>query len=550
MWTKWVIPVLALCLLAASSPAPQDGQLSLGGTVINSITGEPVQRALVQIIRYMPGQPAAPGRPSTPTPPYVARTLSDASGGFRFTELAAGNYSVSAQKPQYMADEKNIVNTVDLTASALDVKLQLSPLAVITGKVVDQDGQPVWAAGVVASSVAVVDGLRRTNNDRTVSTDERGVFRLWNLQPGRYFLKAAGRSASTYSYVGDNSPQFFGDQGFAPAYHGGGGTLDTAAPLEIKPGTETHADLTVRTEPAHAIRGTFANFVAHRAVRFELLSSGESRPASPVSVNSDTGRFEIQGVVPGEYVLHVTQDETSADIAVNVAAADVNGVSLTLVPGVDLKVLTLIANPAADQVPEGQLVRGPSGRASCTITLHPADGRSARAYMASRPDRDGEGTIHGVTAGIYRAVASCYGAYAQSILWGTQDLLTNPILNVNTGSEPTPIQVVAARGGGTITGKVTAETSGKLGSVSVLIVPQFAESTGPVEETAVPVEEASGQYFQVQNLAPGSYLVYAFSGEDNLEFRNPAFLQSLTGGLRVQVEDNAQKSIELTEVIR
>jgi len=552
MRTKWAILIQIVCLLAAASPAQQDGQLSFGGTVTNSSTGEPIERALVEIVRYPPRQPGAPGRAATPPTPFVARTFTDASGGFRFTELAAGNYSVSAQKPQYSPDEESPVNTVALTASTLGVKLKLSPLAAITGKVLDQDGQPVWAASVVASSTTIVDGLRQTVNGRTVSTDERGIFRLWSLQPGRYFLKAAGRSGSSYSYVGDTTPQFFGDQGFAPAYYGGGGTLDTAAPLELRPGSETHADLTVQTEPAYAIRGALANYVPHRTVRFELLTAGESRPAGQVSINSNTGRFEIQGVIRGEYVLHASQDATSADIALNVAGADVGGVALTLLPGVDLKVLTLMANSDADadETPEGKVFAGRFRGALCTLNLRSADGRSSGADLLSVPTGEAEATIHGVIAGLYRAAASCFGAYAQSIMWGTQDLLANPFMNVPSGGQPPPIQVVAARGGGTITGKVTAETRGKPGSLSVLVVPQFGESTGPVEQRAWAGEEAPEAHFQFANLAPGSYLVYAFANGDTVEFRNPNFLQSLTGGLRVQVEDKAEKTIEITEVIR
>jgi hypothetical protein len=522
----------------------------LGGTVINSITGQPVPRALVQILRFLPQEPAVPGQRPVPKPPFVARTLTDAGGGFRFTGLTSGDYSVSAQKPQFAAaDDEGLPNAVALTASTSAIKLKLSPLAVITGKVVDQDGEPLWAASVVAVSTQVVDGLRQTKQDRTVATDERGMYRLWNLQPGRYFLKAAGRSASTYLYTGDNTPQFFSDQSFAPAYHLGGRTLDSATPLEIRAGNEIHADLTVKIEPAHSIRGALANFVPHRAVRFELLSDGESLPASPVSVNADTGRFEIQGVIAGEYILHATQDETSADVAVNMMGADLNGVSLALVPGIDLKVITLVANPAADNAPDGSAF-GRFAGTSCMVTLHPVDGRSSQPSVRSRAGVIGV-TIHGVTAGLYRAVASCHGGYARSIMWGTQDLLANPVLSVTAGSEPEPIQIAAVRGGGTISGRLAMETPEKVDSVAVLIVPQFAGSTGPIEEPVVASEkDGSDLFFQFGNLAPGAYRVYAFAGRNDLEFRNPKFLQSLTGGVSVQVDDNSEKTITLTEVVR
>jgi len=538
----------ALWILAAASAAPQNGQLSLGGTVTNSATGEPVEHALVQILHYVPPQAVTPGQRPVPPPPFVARAFTDSGGGFRFTGLAAGNYLISAQKPQFTADPNSPNNTVELSGSTPDVKLKLSPLAVITGKVMDQDGQPLWDASVVAVSVQVVDGLRQTTNDRTVSTDDRGMFRLWNLQPGRYFLKAAGYGGGTHAYVGDNLPQFFGDRGFAPAYLGGGKKLDSATALEIGPGSETHADLKVQIEPAHAVRGVLGNFVPHRTVRFELLQNGESLPASPVSVNSETGRFEIQSVVNGGYILHATQDDATADVPVNMSGTDLEGLAPTLLPGVDLKVVTLDSSPPAEPASSGEQ---PPMRLFCTVALHPADGRSNLPLPMSRPGANGEGTIHGVTAGLYRAAPSCFGGHIQSAMLGSQDLLLNPMVKIDAGGEPPAIQIAAMRGGGTIAGKLTLEKPEKPDNLTVLIVPQFAESTGPQESPVMDFsEEGSGLMFSFANLAPGAYTVYAFAGREQLEFRNSKFLQTLTGGVSVQVENNAEKNITLTEVIR
>jgi hypothetical protein len=63
-------------------------------------------------------------------------------------------------------------------------------------------------------------------------------------------------------------------------------------------------------------------------------------------------------------------------------------------------------------------------------------------------------------------------------------------------------------------------------------------------------DQAVGFRFEARNLAPGSYMAYAFSNPDDIEFRNPQFLQSLSGGVLVQVEDGSEKNITIPAVTR
>ena len=50
--------------------------------------------------------------------------------------------------------------------------------------------------------------------------------------------------------------------------------------------------------------------------------------------------------------------------------------------------------------------------------------------------------------------------------------------------------------------------------------------------------------FQFSNLTPGDYTIYTFPKFEDVEFRNPAFLGTLSGGTRVHIEDG--KIAELT----
>jgi hypothetical protein len=84
-----MIRVIALCILAFPAVAQQDGQLSLGGTVINAKTGEPLSRALVTIMHF--------GDPKVPVQQWNAFT--DSTGRFYFPGSAEGRYSAAEIEP-------------------------------------------------------------------------------------------------------------------------------------------------------------------------------------------------------------------------------------------------------------------------------------------------------------------------------------------------------------------------------------------------------------------------------------------------------------------
>jgi hypothetical protein len=45
-------------------------------------------------------------------------------------------------------------------------------------------------------------------------------------------------------------------------------------------------------------------------------------------------------------------------------------------------------------------------------------------------------------------------------------------------------------------------------------------------------------------------LAYAFANINDVEYRNPEFLKTLTGGVAVQVEDGSEKTITIAGVSR
>jgi protocatechuate 3,4-dioxygenase beta subunit len=440
---------LLMCFILALPVFGQEQKLvSLSGTVVNSATGEPVKRALVQLdneARFGVNDSFAESS-SKPFKPIERTAFTDATGAFRFDAVPEGKYACTVQKPEFAYEQAKPV-----TAPSDNVRLTLAPLGVITGRIVDQDGLPLRAVNVYALSIHIQDGMKHITTDGDVTTDDRGMYRLWNLSPGKYYIKASGFLASTVTYIGDTSPATAGES-FPTTYSGGASTRDSATPVEVKPGNEATADLTLNIQNGYSIRGTLGNIAPQTPVKFELVTGGDASPVR-VTLNRETGRFEVAAVSPGSYTLRATQGRSIAELPITMPESDVSGVKMTLEAPVDVPVNVRFTNAPVTVKFEGQDM---PMRGSCTPILWSADGGMTYVSNAKvTPDR-------------YHVALGCFASYVVSATYGSQDLLTNPDVTVSPGSAPS-IEILATHGGGTLTYKVEGD-GGK--PATVLLFPR------------------------------------------------------------------------------
>ena len=534
------------------------GTYSLSGTVVNSETGEPIRNSLVTLWKRLRPEElkeyqemAKAGHLGGVNAPRTA--LSGATGDYQFTGLAEGRYRVTAQKPGFgpqVTAEDPEYGWLDLSAAASSVTVKLPPLGVIEGRVVDQDGEAIDSVRIEAFTSNIADGARSTTSVRTVVTNDCGLFRMWNLGPGQYYLKATGRGGGTYMYVGDGSSRPQPWLSFRPVYAGGARTLDSATPVTIGAGTQARADFLLTMEPSLRIRGSLENFTAHQNVTFSLRQSGEEVVApSRVDMNGSTGQFEIQGVVAGDYTLTALQGQTArGEIAVHVSDDGIGGLVLPLWPAVTVSVSVRTVGerqPRSEEADEGSTARWGPG---CTVSLHSSDGATPM-YPRGQMAGQGDFTIPNVFAGEYRVQIDCGGGYVQSAMAGAADLLSNPRIAFQPGATPPPIEVTMKFGGGAIHGTLAVKPTKS--QAGVLAVPTSASSTGPV---FLPVifdpDSSNGGDFGIDNLAPGDYLLYGFSAFEGIEFRNPSVLQALTGGTSVHVEEGKSSEVTLKTVVK
>jgi hypothetical protein len=482
------------------------GPYRLSGTVVNSATGAPIRRALVQV--YLGASHAM---------------LTDGEGRFEFNDLPAGQTVVGVQKPGFFS-EQDLGQRLMLSPPAMievgpeenPLVLKLVPEGIIFGRV-DADGEPLENLPIKVIALRVVNGRKRWEQQGTATTDEDGSFRIANLSPGIYYI-AAGPRQDFDPAAG--KPRAAG--GYSEVFYPDVPEIEAATPIEIVPGEQTEADLSLKAEQIYQVSGTVVGSATSRGVSLQFVNrSGESLGV-PVQFDPKTGKFQTS-IAAGSYTLRARAQDSDgsswiADLPLTVAA-DVVGLRVVLGRGISIpvSVRTDYINPSArDMVVIGR--GGPPvniGLNSATTLL------SAETYYASTMPNgiDQALAIRDVTPGKYSADINSSGEwYVASAQCGATDLLSDD-LTILPGAHPPPVELVLRNDGATLTGSISSE--GHPESGAVLLVAHHGKPRLTLAD--------QGNGFQFSELAPGDYDVLAFDHADRLEYTNPEILNAYLG---------------------
>ena len=176
-----------LCLLAAA----ELNAALIRGTVVEHSSGKPLARTLVVLVPV----------PGTPGPTQSLRT--NTWGTFEFTALPAGAYLLSASRrgfPPVQFGQKNwraagtpIVVAEDQSAF---LTVRMPRYGAITGTVVDEND-----VGLPEHEVVAYRNTRPPRLAGRAAADDRGIFRIPGLDPGRYLVRTVGRQYEDGGYL-------------------------------------------------------------------------------------------------------------------------------------------------------------------------------------------------------------------------------------------------------------------------------------------------------------------------------------------------------------
>ena len=158
----------------------------IAGTVVSKVDGHPLARARVTV------------RDAKDAHKFEFQVTSE-DGTFQFTGVPAGKYSLTGTKRGFITasyDQHEQFSTAIVTGAGLDTEtltLRLAPAAIISGKVLNESGEPVRHATVTVYFEDHSSGVDQIRQARGTQTDDLGAYEITPLRPGTYFLSASAK---------------------------------------------------------------------------------------------------------------------------------------------------------------------------------------------------------------------------------------------------------------------------------------------------------------------------------------------------------------------
>jgi carboxypeptidase family protein len=248
---------LLLCVISSGNSPQSQGVAQATGSITGRVTvaGKPARNVSVMLSKSEKTLPNAQRMGLAAE--VAAKSATDEEGRYQFTDLTAGAYTVSAFAPAMVQPEESSLQRiqrllgdggtqVSLTegerVEGVDFDLRLG--GVITGRVTDAGGKPVIAASIQVSRInakAESGDIADIESNGSVfsipfmdqfSTDDRGVYRVYGLEPGKYTV-AVSRTAGLMALLSGGG----GDT--KKTYYPGVVDSSKATAVEVTPGTET-----------------------------------------------------------------------------------------------------------------------------------------------------------------------------------------------------------------------------------------------------------------------------------------------------------------------
>ena len=511
---------------------------AISGMVIDE-TGAPVGRAWLGLTSgELPG----------------ARTAISADDGrFIFADLPAGRFRLTAAKASYLATEFGQRSRDDLATMIRlsdgqrlsNVRLRLPRTASIRGRFVDQAGKMFslqsWEDLKVSPEVQRRGDDGQANRRLYLSLDQRGGFKIENLPPGTYTLRASPRSPTIDVRLAE------GQQ-----------AMDVVLPLAQE---DTVATL---SEIEGDIVGPDGN--SRKDVSLQLISLESDPPREYFLRGSprpdDLGHFALKEIPIGRYLLiarnaifsQTANDRTFRSFWASselIVADKIKAYTrLVLQPGVTVQG-RIIFDATTLQPP-------PMPRVS--INLVPQDGRasmsaSAPGNTASQVFPDGTFTIWSVPPGRYTVNVRASngmqnlmeGWSLESAAMGNVDVLDRPF--TVTDQDVAGIEVRLADQSGSLEG-TTRNAAGDAVFDSTVVVFPVDERTWSARARRIRATrpDTSGA-FLISDLPAGEYFVAAVPAIEPGAWFDPKTL-SVLAPTATRASVIAGKPVRLTLIVR
>jgi hypothetical protein len=532
-----VISALVLILgLLLQTPQVPAGKLE--GTVVRIGSKEPIEGAQIVLARI----DAASTSSGT-----SATAASGEEGRFTFENVAPGSYRVLVAANGYVRQQygqrvfpgAGSPIRMDAGQAIQSIVVEMSPAAIVTGRILDNDRRPTAAVPVrLMRFLYDESGARSLRVYGTAQTDDRGDYRISFVTPGRYYVHAGTAQSALFSgeqRLGPNERQ----QVYSDVYYPGVAEISLATPVEVRPGMVAGGlDFSLVRRSFHTIRGRIIDTTtgqppASPALSLFFFNAGAGRAVANSDRNrqsytNTTGAFEIRDVPPGAYTMASSEKPNTSGnqlamrfgfTRVDVTNSDVDNVIVTIPAGASISGRIMLEGQTSPMAAfqEGyvrfvRLVRTANG-------IHPSMPRDWEA--GTRVAEDGAFRFDGVTAGEYRIAIQGLDPshYIKEARYGPFDVLNAPLQF--KPDDVHRLEIVLSPRTGSVEGVVTDGLASVSSAAQVVLVPDRNRDRPELFRTAI--ADQNGR-FKVSGVPPGNYKVFAWEAIELYSWFDPEIL--------------------------
>lgn len=285
-------------------------------------------------------------------PNSATRAVTDGEGNYRLRDLLPGQYQIWALTPGLIAELEPFpgyfpygsVKSVLLSANedVANVDLKLISGCVITGRITNVENEPIVEERVLLEFLDEHGNPRfpvQRSREDMYRTDDRGVYRIYGLPPGRYKVS-----------VGYEPNEGLRGSLYSRTYYSEPGDPSKAVVVELKEGREAE-DIDIKVTPpinTFSVSGRITDGATGRPIpgaryRIALVEKDSSRSPAFVGLPSDdSGEFRFEGLRPGRYTIAVSSEYFGGGnfygdpVSFEIMDQDVTGLEVKAIRGVTL----------------------------------------------------------------------------------------------------------------------------------------------------------------------------------------------------------------------
>ncbi len=517
---------------------------TVGGTLLNAITGEPLRKAVVTLRK-------------TGVRGQRNQVQTGVDGRFVFPNLVPGDYTLSAERTGFVgASYRGSTSQVGVSALTLKegqtvdgIVFRLTPQGILKGTVTDEDGDPVANTQITLWAWRWDESGKKLAGVRNDRTNDAGEFRISNVSPGRYLLSAQTRQALP-PLSGRPRDQ---REGYRTAFYPGAPDATGAVPLQVKPGgVLDRLDFRLEKTPVVTVAGRVAGDVSENgrrgaAVMLFERSSDATVPGVPSATTMARGpsqQFAFESVFPGDYILMVRRgagmfrrgerggdDGATARIALHVPPDGVR--NLVVTPGKNVQLSVTAFPEQGSTLPEQPL------HVQLSAVEEPAYSTRAQSLQPDAPL-----VFDNLSPVRYRIRVTIPGgaAYVRSIRWANQDV-TDGIVDLSGGVNGTVELKLSSKVAG-VDGTVNDNHGQGIQGALVTLIPEGSKAKNSAFYYTTNTGEQGS--FSLNGLAPGDYKAYAWTNLERGAYYSPEVRAAHAGDSKsVSLDENGRQTLEL-----